>query len=361
MKIMNKKMIKNGMATLCMLCAAAAPLVSCQQDDTVTLPGDTATLRIASVTIDGQQPITRAAYEGEVTHSETYNRSITGFTEGDELNVNYSFDQSMHIATATFNGSAWTIVDSETNQPIAPGEGQSWKNFKIMNVYTQYSNISGSGSMEDVLTAMGIVQGSILGSGETGAGNIVVQSDVISATTDAGITVDTDPMSPTVGTASIKLHHDYALLRLPESAASVTTTVTYLKDGKDYTVTGLATLWAVVNNGNMNIYHPLTKVTIGGTTYWQAIVRPWTLTGFKAVLYTPESGKLGDANFNNNETLTIDLPFKQNDTVSTGLTLEQNALYPLTLSISPETQSVNLSTPNQKPSWGEETELNGSN
>lgn len=361
MKIMNKKMIKNGMATLCMLCAAAAPLVSCQQDDTVTLPGDTATLRIASVTIDGQQPMTRAAYEGEVAHDKTYNRSITGFTSGDELYINCQFvSGSILTGIATYDGSAWSIVDNN-GAPIAPGEGQSWEEFD-MEIINMRQYMSG----DRIDASMGIVQGDILGDDETAEKNIQVINDCLKADINDGtITIDTDPMSPTIGTATINLKHENALFRLPESAASVTTTVTYLKDGKDYTVTGLATLWAVVvRYDGVNFYHPLTKVTVGGTDYWQAfsMAYGYTLTGFKAVLYTEESGELGDANFNNNETLTIDLPFKQNgQTFDEGFELQENGLYPLTLSISPETQSVNLSTPNQKPNWGEETPLNPSN
>ena len=201
--------------------------------------------------------------------------------------------------------------------------------------------------------------------------NIHLLTDYLVATTSltnqetqgfGSITIDTDLKSPTLGAVTIQLKHTRALLRLPKSAANIEEG-TYIVNGTAHNVTGLGTLWAKVQYGSSTYYYPLTEVG----DYLQAIVvadlpdqMPGnaTLTGFKAVMLTEESGIVGSDSFDETKTLTLDLPFKKgaSTTVSTSIYLLPNYRYPLTLNIAPHTASVTLTSPLGKPGWGTDEE-----
>ena len=180
------------------------------------------------------------------------------------------------------------------------------------------------------------------------------------------IQVITDTKSPSLGALTIELQHQSrAMLSLPESAVTIDVDGTYIMNSNqgynvEYKVTGLETLWALMNTETDNEeysshYYPLTKVG----NNWQTIVvldETPRLIGFKAVLTTEASGAVGQEGFDAKKTFMLDLPLSANG--SSSITLAENTLYPLTLSISPNNAAVTLTVPNGKPGWGtEENEL----
>ena len=356
--------VKRLFASLCMAVAMVLAFAGCIEEDIVQpTNGQAGTLHITSVSVDGQQVggKSRVAYGEGVTHSYNYNRSITEFTEDDALTLEYKFDGSNN-----FSQVAATLTDEGTwsMATIVPGTNQKWGDIS-MNVSLGNSNVVASDQSSgyaEVCNAMGILQGNVpLGSSKIWGDWLYASTETTSGA--GSIVVDTDLNSPTLGAARITFkHRNRALLRLPVSAVSVTPG-TYVVDGIAHELTGLGTLWAEVQakvgEQVASYYYPLSKVTIGSTDYLQAMVATegFSLAGFKAVLYTPESGKPGDEGYNASKVFTLDLPFKVGTAASTGMELAENTQYPLTLTISPRTSSVSMSSSLGKPGWGTDNEL----
>ncbi|MBQ8502126.1 MAG: hypothetical protein IJ494_07545 [Bacteroides sp.] len=317
-------------------------LSSCTSEDEVPSLAS-ASLHITSVTIDGGEVASRVAYEGEGTDS--YNRSVTGFEEGDKLGMVYGFGTFTNkTAYLTKTATGWSITDAAGNAlDIRPASGEKWEDFTGSVLYNQNTGIALTDELKD---AYGIVQGDVPATGDKIENHMYADMLRASTVSNDGIVVDTDIYSPTLGAMTIELNHSYALLRLPVADATVAQG-TYLVDGKEYTNPELATLWAQITVDSHTYYIPLTKVTVGNVEYWQAIARLGTLTGFKAVMQCGE------------ETFTLDLPFKVGTSTeaSAGLTLQANTRYLLTLSISPSTSTVTLTGADTKPGWGDESEI----
>ena len=323
--------------------------------------GAAGTLHIASISIDGQQVKTRAVADDGKQYDfneYAYNQSLNSFDEdGDELVVEYSFGVvNAQVAFINYKDGNWSFTEaslSETGSEftntgtpitIVPGEGKKWKDF-VMAIGSNVDKLISPDTYLDVA----IVQGNF------DKENIRLVADWLYADTDDGITVDTDIKSPTLGAVSATLKHkDRALLRLPKSAISIDAPNTYLVNGQNYSVTGLATLWAVMTNegGTYTFYYPLTSVGSNLQSIIHMRSSP-NLTGFKAVLYTTESGQPGDEGYDATKVLTLDLPLKAG--TETSIRLEENYMYPLTLNISPNRSSVTLSGDGLgKPGWGED-------
>ena len=364
--------MKKKIMTMAMMALA---FTACTEEDLIQpTQGDAGTLHITSVTIDGQDMArTRLVADDEeyIMRDLPYNQSFNGFTVGDwlvlDINNLYAEDTQGGSIKATYYGTeGWSIGGY-----LRPSEGRTWAEVglkagisvdRIMGVTEEYSNLA---------DYMGVVQGDIDES------NSYIYGDWLTAETNNGtITIDTDVKSPTLGAVTIRLKHAYALLRLPQSAANVTSG-TYIVNGTAHNVTGLGTLWAVLNTSSTSegedgtetttsttIYCPLTKVTIGEADFLQAIVPAdtegtYTLTGFKAVMLTEQSGASGEETTQNSElttqnSLTLDLPFKVG--TETSIELQSNYRYPLTLNIAPHTASVTLSNELGKPGWGTDEE-----
>ena len=364
--------MKKKIMTMAMMALA---FTACTEEDLMQpTQGDAGTLHITSVTIDGlDMARTRlVADDKEYIMSELpYNQSFNGFTAGDwlvlEINNLYAEDTYNRDFKATYGIGGWSIGGY-----LRPSEGKTWADVglkagisvdRIMGETEEYSNLA---------YYMDVMQGDIDES------NSYIYGDWLTAETNNGtITIDTDVKSPTLGAVTIRLKHAYALLRLPQSAANVTPG-TYIKDGTAHNVTGLGTLWAVLNTSSTSegedgtetttsttIYCPLTKVTIGEADFLQAIVPAdtegiYTLTGFKAVMLTEESGASGEETTQNSElttqnSLTLDLPFKVG--TETSIELQSNYRYPLTLNIAPHTATISLTDDALgKPGWGTEEE-----
>lgn len=364
-----------GMAILMMALAFTA----CTKEDLMPpTQGDAGTLHITSVTIDGQQVArTRVVADdrkydmGELP----FNQSIIGFTAGDVLTLHCRFDDNVSYTPkvhATFGADGtWQLTNSYTNAPItlAPDRenGKKWADVFMSADFFSGTSLEGEDALNKA-KELGAVQGKAIATE-----NIHLLTDYLVATTSltnqdtqgfGSITIDTDLKSPTLGAVTIQLKHTYrALLRLPKSAAANVTRGTYIVDGTAHNVTGLGTLWAEVQYGSSTYYYPLTEVG----DYLQAIVvadlpdqMPGnaTLTGFKAVMLTEESGIVGSDSFDETKTLTLDLPFKKgaSTTVSTSIYLLPNYRYPLTLNIAPHTASVTLTDGLGKPGWGTDEE-----
>ena len=327
--------------------------------------GAAGTLHIASISIDGQQVKSRAVADDGKQYGfneYAYNQSLNSFDEdGDELVVEYSFSDGYNHVFINYKDGTWSFTEAtlsgnemiNTGNPITivPGEGKDWED--IYMAIGSNENIvlsSDDDAYAGVAAELGIVPGNIE------SGNIRLATDWLYADSDEdNLTVDTDIKSPTLGAVSATLKHGLrALLRLPESAISIDAPNTYLVNGQNYSVTGLATLWAVMTKegGTGTNYFPLTQV---GSNL-QSIIRLGSspnLTGFKAVLYTTESGQPGEAGYDATKVLTLDLPLKAG--TETSIRLEENYMYPLTLNISPNRSSVTLSGDGLgKPGWGED-------
>ncbi|MBR3758918.1 MAG: leucine-rich repeat domain-containing protein [Bacteroidaceae bacterium] len=371
--------MKKKIMTMAMMALA---FTACTKEDLMPpTQGDAGTLHITSVTIDGQQVArTRmVADDGEYIMSELpYNQSFNGFAAGDWLKLDiynlYAEDTYNSDFKATYGNEGWSIGGH-----LRPIKGMTWADVGLKAGISVDRIMGGTEKYSTHADNMGVVQGDIDES------NSYIYGDWLTAETNNGtITIDTDVKSPTLGAVTIRLKHAYALLRLPQSAANVTPG-TYIVNGTAHNVTGLGTLWAVLNMSSTSegedetatttsttIYCPLTKVTIGEADFLQAIVPAdnegdYTLTGFKAVMLTEESGASGEETTQNSElttqnSLTLDLPFKVGTENSSpeseevpqaeGYALQPNHQYPLTLNIAPHTASVTLSSPQGKPGWG---------
>ena len=370
--------MKKKIMTMAMMALA---FTACTKEDLMPpTQGDAGTLHIANVTIDGQQVArTRVVADGGTYpySNNPYNQSITGFTAGDVLTLHCRFDDNVSNTPkvdATFGADGtWQLTNSYTNAPItlAPDReyGKKWADVFMSADFFSGTSLEGEAALNKA-KELGAVQGKAIATE-----NIHLLTDYLVATTSltnqetqgfGSITIDTDLKSPTLGAVTIQLKHTYrALLRLPQSAADVTPG-TYIKDGTAHNVTGLGTLWAVVKNGNLTQYFPLTEVADN----LQAIVQAdtegsYTLTGFKAVMLTEQSGASSEETTQNS--LTLDLPFKVGSENSSpesgevpqaeGYALQSNYRYPLTLNIAPHTASVELSGELGKPGWGTEEKI----
>ena len=331
--------------------------------------GAAGTLHIASISIDGQQVKSRAVADDGKQYGfneYAYNQSLNSFADGDELVVGYTFGSTEYLAFANYNGSAWNftegrvvseteITNTKKSLTIVPGSDEKWEDFE-MQIASSFGEIEMSGTDAGyavVAEQLRIVQGNIQ------TADICLFSDCLAAATnDDRITVDTDITSPTLGAVRATLkHQNRALLRLPESAISIDTQNPYLVNGQDYRVTGLATLWAVIKTGysenSLAQYFPLTQVNDNRQSIVFATRDVISLIGFKAVLYTTESGQPGDEGYDATKVLTLDLPLKA--ATETSISLEENYMYPLTLNISSNSSSVTLSGDGLgKPGWGED-------
>lgn len=352
------------------MAALALAFTACSEEDIMQpANGQSGSLHISSVIIDGQQVArSRVAYEGSDTpvsiNNLPANHSITGFSEGDEIQLYYSFEPvSWELADdcaakARFDGSSWTLSGTE-NMPateestfiIKPGNGEKWEDVKMYASVVPASE--GPRSLGRQAEGSNTTPQYVLG--DIDDDDVWQVTDCLYAfSEDGSIKVDTDLKSPTLGAVTIRFKHQDALLRLaiPESGFNVAGT--YVVDGTAYNVTGLATLWAFLDGNGSDWYVPFTQV---GNNL-QAIVYDtyYTLAGFKAVLYTTASGRPGDVNYNESEVLTLDLPFKVGGLASEGIKLVENTQYPLTLNISPNQAEVNLASAG-KPGWGDEDQL----
>ena len=334
--------------------------------------GAAGTLHIASISIDGQQVKSRAVADDGKQYGfneYAYNQSLNSFDEdGDELVVVYSFSDGPSRAFINYKDGTWSFTEAEAKYPltgseftntgnpitIIPGKDKTWGNLSEMIIASNegvvLSGDDDDGAYADVATKLGIVQG------DFDKKNIRLAADLLYADSrDGSLTVDTDIKSPTLGAVSATLKHVFrSLLRLPKSDISIDAPNTYLVNGQNYSVTGLATLWAVMTNedGTGTNYFPLTHVDSNLQSIISLQDCP-NLTGFKAVLYTTESGQPGDAGYDATKVLTLDLPLKAGTEAS--IRLEENYMYPLTLNISPNRSSVTLSGDGLgKPGWGED-------
>ena len=359
--------MKKKIMTMAMMALA---FTACTEEDLMQpTQGDAGTLHIANVTIDGQQVArTRVVADGGTPDGIPFNQSITGFTEGDVLTLHCRFDDNVSYTQevhATFGADGtWQLTNRYTNAPItlAPDRenGKKWADVFMSADFFSGISLEGEAALNKA-KELGAVQGKAIATE-----NIHLLTDYLVATTSltnqetqgfGSITIDTDLKSPTLGAVTIQLKHTYrVLLRLPKSAADVIPG-TYIVDGTAHNVTSLGTLWAVVKNGNLTQYFPLTEVADN----LQAIVQAdtegsYTLTGFKAVMLTEQSGASGEETTQNS--LTLDLPFKvgTETTVNTGIALQSNHQYPLTLNIAPHTANVTLTSPLGKPGWGTDEE-----
>lgn len=354
--------MKNKIMNLAVaMLSVAFLLTGCSEEDfpQPQQSGAAGTLHIASISIDGQQVKSRAVADdgNQYDFNEyAYNQSLNSFAEdGDELVVEYSFGVvNPQVAFINYKDGNWSFTEASVSETevintgnpitIVPGEGKKWKDF-VMAIGSNVDKLISPDTYLDVA----IVQGNF------DKENIRLVADWLYADTDDGITVDTDIKSPTLGAVSATLKHkDRALLRLPKLAIRIDAPNTYLVNGQNYSVTGLATLWAVMTNegGTYTFYYPLTQVGSNLQSIIHMRSSP-NLTGFKAVLYTTESGQPGDVGYDATKVLTLDLPLKAG--TETRIRLEENYMYPLTLSISPNRSSVTLSGDGLgKPGWGED-------
>ena len=366
--------MKKKIMTMAMMALA---FTACTEEDLMQpTQGDAGTLHITSVTIDGQDMArTRLVADDKeyiMSHLLPYNQSFNGFTAGDwlvlDINNLYAEDTQGGSIKANYYGTeGWSIGGY-----LRPSEGKTWADVGLKAEISVNQIMGGTEEYSNLADYMDVMQGDI------DERNSCIYGDWLTAETNNGtITIDTDVKSPTLGAVTIRLKHAYALLRLPQSAANVTPG-TYIKDGTAHNVTGLGTLWAVLNMSSTSggedgtetttsttIYCPLTKVTIGEADFLQAIVPAdtegiYTLTGFKAVMLTEESGASGEETTQNSElttqnSLTLDLPFKVG--TETSIELQSNYRYPLTLNIAPHTATISLTDDALgKPGWGTEEE-----
>ena len=366
------RMTRMGAWMTMTMAALALAFTACSEEDIMQpANGQSGSLHISSVIIDGQQVArSRVVAENDSTYPINelpVNHSITDFSVGDEMELYYSFEPVSWeeaddcAAKARFDGSSWTLsgteimpATEESTFVIKPGNGEKWEDVKM------YASVAPGGEECSIATqeeSGNTTPQYVLGDIDE---NVVrqVTDRLYAFTNDGSITVDTDLKSPTLGAVTIQFKHQDALLRLPKSAVSIEKQKTYIEGGKEYSVTDLATLWAVVAYDNHKYYYPLTEV---GDNLQSIINLSMMdqLVGFKAVVYATEVGSDTPEQSTTEtvvSTFTIDLPFKVGGSASTGIDLEENTQYPLTLSISPNQAEVNLASAG-KPGWGNEDQL----
>ena len=362
--------VKSTFVSLWMTVAMVLAFTGCSEEDLVQpTNGEAGTLHITSVSVDGQQVGGRSravADDGTQYDYEyaPYNQSLNSFGNGDEIKLVYTCstgDDDPPRATATYNNGTWTI-----DANIAPSSGKSWDRLRVSASANDVKHLMGN---YDGYAAVAAQLGIVAGTGMDAA-NICLATDDLSASTEGGsIDIETNPLSPILGATTINFKHSYrALLRLPIPEGGFNVAGTYVVNGTAHHVTGLATLWAMVKDGEYTYYFPLTKV---GSNLQSIIYLSWAknLVGFKAVLYATkvaaENTPMVSSTGSEPSTITLDLPFKVGGSASTGIELEENTQYPLTLKISPASAEVNFTIPNGKPGWNvsesQEQELSNAN
>ena len=385
-----QSMLPRSFAPLWMTVMMVLAFTACSEEDLVQpTNGEAGSLRIASVIIDGQE-VGRSRVVGEGLDAPynkydlPYNHSITGFSEGDKMELIVGFTGTNQSTTTTFSkavygNGTWSI--EKQHKPDPTKNNEYWEGVYIKAAISCVA-VGGKSESErnkyqQVAQTMGIVQGDIpeyvkkedvkeyhysLMVGDALAASTLSNEQIYNGY--GSITVDTDLNSPTLGAATIVLKHtDRSLLRLPKTEDAFRVTAgDYIVNGKCINVTSLASLWAVFydsypdSDGYRDYqYIPFTEVTIGGQDYLQAIVSPGGIdfVGFKAVMCTNESGK----------THTLDLPFKVGGAASNKYRFASHTQYPMTLNISPNSAAVTFTTPEGKPGWAvdvTETELDNS-
>ena len=336
--------VKRSFASLCMTVAMALAFAGCSEEDLVQPTNSQAgTLHITSVSVDGQQVGSRAVADDGVTYNldnMPANVSITGFSAGDEFELDHDLYSSEGVSRITMYTSDGITWQPKNGSPVVikPGYSQKWEDVSILAWVPLFGN---SDNISGYVLADGIQY-----SEDSEDSEVELLSDnLFASTNDGSITVDTDLNSPTLGATTIRFKHQDALLRLPIPEEGFNVAGTYVVNGTAYNVTGLATLWACMecdgeNDEIVKRYAPLTKV---GNNL-QAIVSVYNmLVGFKAVMSTDVEGTY----------LTLDLPFKVGNSTeaSTGMELVGNTQYPLKLTISTQNSGVTLTIPG-KPGWG---------
>lgn len=401
---------------------AALALAACTADE--PLPGDNndnpqnnplaGQLHIGSLTLDGASitsPTTRGWREatGEGSTRATTedgsqgtnfeipaNRAITGFTQGDQLEIIASFIEndfsSTPDGTTTYNGATWSAITDNSGNPIKPNPEaflpqHSWAKTSITCDYFSFSkeDVAGDGNngYEDLRLALNL----------TPHLDIYRQSDLLYADQrnldgkpSAGeYYVNTRLGSSTLGALIINLGHRHTLLRLPHKAIRIS--------GYAPGFCRLHELVAKVGvsyNGSPQFYasygYRFTPVTVNGKRYWQALVPAYlsgdegtyTLTDFIAILgpeypadyeatnfgqealglpgyikFGETKDKDGNLLAQNNATLADNTPLKPiTITLSEEVTMTRNTAHTLSLTLSPHTATVTVGS--STPGWGTE-------
>ena len=357
-----QSMLPRSFASLWMTVAMVLAFAGCSEEDLVQPANSQAgTLHITSVIIDGQE-VGRSRVVGENGGTYTINNlpanhSITGFSEGDEIQLYYSFepvswDEAVKgAAEARFDDNSWTITDDEDyngDDVINPDfdNGEKWEDVKMYASVVPASE--GPRSLGRQAEGSNTTPQYVLG--DIDDEDVWQVTDCLYASTeDRSITVDTDLKSPTLGAVTIRFKHQDALLRLPIPESGFNVAGTYVVDGTAYNVTGLATLWAFLDG---NCYVPFTQV---GNNLQAIVYSGVSLVGFKAVLYATEvaaeNTPMPRSTGSEPSTITLDLPFKVGGSARTGIVLEENTQYPLTLTLRPNQAQVNLASATGKPGW----------
>lgn len=324
---------------------------------------------------------TRVVTEDEVANGKNSapNLVITGFEEGDMLQMNYNFTDDItkiNGTTLTFNESnGWTTTDAPKPNPE---KDETWAKASITLNYSS-SNIE---LVPNFNGPLGISQS---------VGSVYRYPDDLIADTPAKTAndlqpgeyhIDTQVGSPTLGQVTARLAHRRALLRLPADAIHLSIT------GYSPDFSHLHELVAKVKYGPVIIdYCRFTPIIVGDKPYWQAIVpatdpnipnSPHTLTEFIALIgptpganfgsteegtpgnhafpesgYTaPDGNLLANTNEDGSGTSTLLKPITI--TLPEGVTMERNTRYPLTLSLSPHTATVTVGS--SAPGWGADEE-----
>lgn len=372
--------VKRTFASLWMTVAMVLAFTGCSEEELMQpANGQAGTLHITSVSVDGQQVggRSRVVADDETQYgyeNAPYNQSLNSFGNGDKIKLSYNFggagDDAPAPVYATFNDGVWTIDGNIA--PRAEEESETWRLLEMTATANAHKELNGDpeeeeeedddiydedieecadgGEEESEYAAAARVLGIVAGDGIESA-NIRLLTDFLYATIrDGSISIDKNLTSPTLGATTISFKHaSRALLRLPIPEGGFNVAGTYVVNGTAHHVTGLATLWSVVKAGEYTYYYPLTAV---GSNLQAIVYSGVSVVGFKAVLTTDASGAVGSNGFDASKTFTLDLPFKVDNTASTGIELAENTQYPLTLTLSPNQAVVNLASATGKPGWG---------
>ena len=364
--------VKRTFASLWMTVAMVLAFTGCSEEELMQpANGQAGTLHITSVSVDGQQVggRSRVVADDETQYgyeNAPYNQSLNSFGNGDKIKLSYNFggagDDAPAPVYATYNNGTWAINGNIA--PRAEEESETWRRLEMTataNAHKEligdpeeedddiYDECADGGEEESEYAAAARVLGIVAGEGIESE-NIRLLTDFLYATIrDGSISIDKNLTSPTLGATTISFKHaSRALLRLPIPEGGFNVAGTYVVNGTAHHVTGFATLWAVVKDGD-TYYYPLTAV---GSNLQAIVYSGVSVVGFKAVLTTDASGAVGSNGFDASKTFTLDLPFKVDNTASTGIELAENTQYPLTLTLSPNQAVVNLASATGKPGWG---------
>lgn len=360
-------------------------------------------LHVAEVSLPEAGMQTRVITEDGYSHNKRYmifNQAVTSFDNSysefkngcDQLRADFNFGGESTVGYLTYRGdNEWKFTGA--NNIMQPNYGEdkseSWANFSmdIKSEFTSIYNEAGpqaynyigrdychrydgnNGILFEILALEYPADWTYDSSNGKFYDNSQVLTvrtyldKLVASTSDGSITVDKNLESPTLGEFSVALTHAHAMLRLPVSAITVTDADDPLViDGKRV-VPEFKMLWAeltytTAEDTEDKMYLPLTPVTLtGGTKVYQAIVPASVeydcnheavgseskLTGFKVVYnYTELSG--------NSEPVKASFDVA----LASGIALEANTRYPLTLEILPKHTNVTVAAPTGKPGWGED-------